>query len=93
MPESDSNLSFVHLQLELARLDILLHRQIQRFHQATHPVDAEESSDGFFMSTNQALALLQRPFGGSYDELDEEENIPYEEALTEVQEPNFSVSR
>jgi len=85
MPESDSNLSFVHLQLELARLDILLHRQIQRVHQASRPTDTEEGNGAFFMSTNQALALLERPFGGSYDELGEEENIPYEEALTEVQ--------
>ena len=87
MHDSDLNLSFAHLQLELARLDILLHRQIQRFHQATLPVDEEEKNNSsYFLSTNQALALLQRPFGGSYDELDDDENLLYEEALLEVQE-------
>ncbi|MBE2220107.1 MAG: ATP-binding protein [Anaerolineae bacterium] len=86
MPDSNSNLSFLHLQLELARLDILLHRQIQRFHQATLPVAEDVDNGRFFMSTNQALALLQRPFGSSYDELNEEEDTPYEEALTDIQQ-------
>ncbi len=86
MHDSDQNLSFVHLQLELARLDIILHRQIQRFHQATSPVDGDDDNGRFFFSANQAQALLKRPFGGSYDELDEETNLPYETALIEVEE-------
>ena len=48
MHESDSNVSFVHLQLELARLDILLHRQIQRFHQATLPIEEDVDNGRFF---------------------------------------------
>ena len=46
----------------------------------------EQSGGNFFMSANQAIALLQRPFGGSYDELDEETNLPYETALIELEE-------
>ena len=86
MYDPDRNLSFVHLQLELARLDILLHRQIQRFHQATLPTTEEGSNGRFFFSVTQAHAMLQRPFGGSYAELDEETNLPYEDALLKVQE-------
>lgn len=84
MPDLDINLSFVHLQLELMRLDVLLHRQVQRFHQASQPA-AEEPGSGLFMTAQQALALLERPFGGSYDELGDEENFPFEEAINGIQ--------
>ena len=85
MNDSESNLSFVHLQLELARLDILLHRQIKRFQQNATPNDDDSAGNSYFMSGNQVLSLLQRPFGSSYFDLDDEENLPYDDALNRIQ--------
>ncbi|MCA9926039.1 MAG: hypothetical protein KC421_26890, partial [Anaerolineales bacterium] len=63
-----TDISFQHLQLEMARLDILLHRQIQRFQKTTLPPPETNAPLGrFYMSGEQAMSLLQRPLGAAYE--------------------------
>jgi ATP-dependent 26S proteasome regulatory subunit len=83
LPEVD--LSFQHLQLEFARLDILLHRQIQRQQHTTTPQsDARSAIGSFHISDAQAYTLLQRPFGHGWDALEAEAAEPYEQALAQT---------
>lgn len=81
----DVDLSFQHLQLELARLDIMLHRQIQRFQKSQSPPEADSPLSLYHLSANQAYALLERPFGHGPVELDDENDAPYLAALADVQ--------
>ncbi|MBE2199148.1 MAG: ATP-binding protein [Anaerolinea sp.] len=78
--------SFQHLQLEMSRLDILLHRQIQR--QGRQAAVGE--GDGavlnlYHLSETQAYALLQRPFGAGDYALDEAIEGHYTDALPQVE--------
>jgi len=84
---STTNISFQHLQLEMARLDILLHRQIQRFQKATTPLpDTNTPLGRFYMSGEQAMSLLQRPLGAAYETLDDETAAPYQQALSDIEQ-------
>ncbi len=84
-PNLAVDLSFQHLQLELARLDILLHRQIQRFQQSQTPPESDAPLSLYHLSANQAFALLQRPFGHGPVELEAADSAPYAAALAEVE--------
>ncbi|HSM58119.1 MAG TPA: AAA family ATPase [Candidatus Sulfomarinibacteraceae bacterium] len=85
--EQENDLSFRHLQLEFARIDILAHRQIQRQGDAEDgDAGAPPPFAGFHVSEADAYALLERPLGYGYEELDETESEPYERALAQVQE-------
>ncbi|MFQ5436108.1 MAG: ATP-binding protein, partial [Anaerolineae bacterium] len=84
---STTDVSFQHLQLEMARLDILLHRQIQRFRKTTTPPPETNAPLGrFYMSGEQAMSLLQRPLGAAYALLDDETAAPYHRALTDIEQ-------
>lgn len=84
-PSTDT--SFQHLQLEMARLDILLHRQIQRFQKSALPPPADNAPLGrFYMSGDQAMSLLQRPLGAAYQLLDDETAAPYQQALSDIEQ-------
>lgn len=86
-PPIESDLSFQHLQLEFARLDVLLHRQIGRQQPAEE--GGEESSGmltGFHITNAQAYQLLQRPFGYGSQLLDDESDGQYAQALRQSEE-------
>ena len=60
-PESDLNYRF--LQLQFTRLDIILHRQVERV-QALRLVEPSDTAPGHFgIDAAEAFSLLQRPFG------------------------------
>ncbi|MFW5941154.1 MAG: ATP-binding protein [Chloroflexota bacterium] len=81
------DLSFRHLQLEFARVDVLLHRQIQRQGETDRPEDEPANIfTGYHLSEADAYALLERPFGYGYEELEPHANEPYDQALAHVQE-------
>jgi hypothetical protein len=61
-PQSD--LSFQHLQAELARLDILLQRQVLRWQSAGQ--DPGDAFRGLYISDAEASALLNRPFASNW---------------------------
>ena len=97
--ELTADFTFRHLQLELTRLDMLLHRQIrrqQRRRQA-HNQSNGSSQNGhnggeqpnlfqnFYVSDEQAYALLQRPFGQGTGE-NEQETAAYGQALQNINE-------
>lgn len=78
------DLSFSHLQLELGRLDVLIHRLVQRRQQAREQVEGEtQLLPGYYMSEAQAYALLQRPFG-YHGSLSEDAGKSHAEALKQV---------
>ncbi len=59
-----SDLDFEHLQAELARIDLLVRREVLRWQIAgQNPADAFR---GLSISTQDAVALLTRPFGTSW---------------------------
>ena len=64
---SEGDLSFEHLQAELARIDLLIRREIRRCQLAGQ--DPSDSFRGLCVSDVQASALLQRPFGTSWGQL------------------------
>ena len=79
-----TDISFRHLQLEFARLDILLHRQIQRLHQ---PTDGSTTAmNSYHLSEEQAYGLLQRPFGHSPHLSDNEADSAYDQALRQTEQ-------
>jgi ATP-dependent 26S proteasome regulatory subunit len=85
LPEAD--LSFQHLQLELARLDIILHRQIQRQQRGGDPQESEGNLlSSYHISDAQAYSLLERPFGYGSEALDEAAAGPYEQALAQTEQ-------
>jgi len=61
---TETDLSLLHLQAELARIDVLLHREVQRWQQAGQ--DPADAFRGLYVSDDQADALLARPFGTSW---------------------------
>ena len=76
--------SFEHLQLAMARLDILLHRQVRR-QQAVYQLVGEESWQTFHLSAEQAVALLQRPFAYGPPPLTDEADQAYDQALAQAE--------
>src|SRR6185436_11996269 len=63
MAETD-NLSLAHLQAELARIDVLIQREVRRWQLAGQ--DPNDTFRGLRVSDDEALALLERPFGASW---------------------------
>ena len=63
-PVEGSDLSLNHLQAELARVDVLLRRQVRRWQLAGQ--DPADAFRGLYVSDAQADALLARPFGTSW---------------------------
>jgi len=85
-PSSETDLSFQHLQLEFARLDILLHRQIQRQQLGAQPEEGDSSPlSSYHITDTQAYSLLQRPLGHGSHPLPEEMAQPYVEAQAEAE--------
>ena len=63
---SDPTLSLAHLQAELARLDVLMRREVRRWRLAGQ--DPADAFRGLYVSDQQAEALLSRPLATSCGE-------------------------
>ena len=61
---TDPVLSMQYLQTELARIDILIHREIRRWQLAGQ--NMEDNFRGLYVSDTDANALLKRPFASSW---------------------------
>lgn len=67
------NLNDAFLQQSIARIDLLLQRQIARMQAASrHLSEAEPGWPGVYLSANQAQTLLQRPFAHAMPPLPDE---------------------
>lgn len=63
------DLSFNHLQLEFARLDVLLHQQMQIVDLTARALEEAEPSNAnnkLYLSTAQIDLMMKRPFGTTY---------------------------
>ena len=86
------NLSFLHLQAELARLDILIHRQVTRWQLAGQ--DPNDAFRGLYISDNEANGLLGRGLGGNWGgmvQLPAEQASQIEQALQVAQEQSRKI--
>jgi hypothetical protein len=82
-----TDLNFQHLQLEFTRLDILLHRQVQRQGLgAALPGGEDGALSLYHLSEAQVYELLQRPFGAGDYLLDEAVEGHYSDALPQVEQ-------
>ena len=82
MNPAGSDLNLLHLQAELARIDVLLRRAVRRWQAAGQRQD--DAFRGLYVSDEEASALLERPFAGSWGDsvtLSAEEERSYAEAL------------
>ena len=80
------SLTLQHIQLELMRLDLLLHRRIRKMQAAKAEKETVDGPfDSLFLSDEQAFALLQQPFGELPDEADIDEDV-YLNMLDDVEE-------
>ena len=64
-----ADLSFNHLQLEFARLDVLLHQQMQMvdlFSHALNEAEAANATNRLYLSAAQIDLIMKRPFGAAY---------------------------
>jgi len=78
--------SLRHLEAELMRVDVLLHRAVLRWQQAGQ--DPNDVFRGQYVSDGEANALLKRPFGASWGQtvaLKPGEAQAYTEALAQVE--------
>jgi hypothetical protein len=78
-------LSLRHLEAELARMDVLLRRQVRRWQQAGQ--DPSDAFRGLYVSDGEASALLKRPIGAGWGEavtLDRREEQAFDEELREA---------
>jgi ATP-dependent 26S proteasome regulatory subunit len=66
-PTEGADLSVQHLQAELARIDILIHREVRRWQLAGQ--DPTDAFRGQYVSDADANMLLMRPFGTSWGQL------------------------
>jgi len=69
-----TDISFNHLQLEFARLDVLLHQQMQmvdHLSQALNEADATNAANRLYLSAAQMDLMMKRPFGAAYTPSDE----------------------
>jgi hypothetical protein len=90
MPEDD--LSFLHLQAELARLDILIQRQVARWQLSGQ--DPHDAFRGLYISDQEAGALLDRGFGANWGgtvQLPGEQEALIERALQSAQEYSHKI--
>jgi hypothetical protein len=58
------DLSLAHLQAELARIDARIRREVQRWQQAGQ--DPHDAFRGLKVTDDEAVGLLERPFGASW---------------------------
>lgn len=86
--EKPTNLNLQHLQLALLRLDVLIHRQMQRM-QAARPDTA--AAPGYYISDDQAYMLLQRPFG-QFEVVSGDEQT-YQEALSQARQQMLDLEK
>ena len=79
------DLSLSHLQAELARIDVLLGREIRRWQMAGQ--DQNDAFRGLYVSDDEANALLDRPFASSWGDtvtLGPDEDQMFSEALLQA---------
>lgn len=84
-PRTGPDLSLRHLEAELMRVDVLLHRAVLRWQQAGQ--DPNDVFRGQYVSDGEANALLERPFGVSWGQtaaLRPGEKRAYANALAQV---------
>lgn len=77
----NTELSLGHLQTELARIDVLLRREVRRWQLAGQ--DPADAFRGLYVSDDHAEALLTRPFGTNWGQtvaLDPAEAHPFSDA-------------
>jgi len=85
-PSPSPDLNRLHLQAELARLDLLLQAEISRWRLAGQ--DPSDDFRGLYVSDEAVQALLARPFGsdwGSGVQLPEAEQFALQTALSEAE--------
>ncbi len=82
MMQTSDDVTFAHLQYELMRLDMLLHRQLWRI-QKVRQQSAETALDSFYISAEKAYGLLMRPFGEG-SEIPDPESETYDQALDNI---------
>lgn len=79
MSTNQTNLSLQHLQLEMARIDLMIQRDVRRWQLAGQ--DPNESFRGLYVTNEKARSLIDRPFGASLGHtvsLDEEDARAFE---------------
>ena len=60
----EPDLSLVHLEAELARIDVLIRREVRRWQLAGQ--DPGDAFRGLYVSDAEADMLVARPFGASW---------------------------
>lgn len=79
------DLSLKHLEAELMRIDVLLHREVWRWQQTGQ--DINDVFRGQYVSDNEAIDLVKRPFATSWGQtiaLNKSEKKAYDSALKDV---------
>jgi ATP-dependent 26S proteasome regulatory subunit len=78
-----------HLYVELARLDLLIHRRVAAIERSSSAMALQRVENPLHMSADEAYVLLQQPFGqsmpGMEDDEEGERETPILEALEEVE--------
>jgi len=83
---TEANLNLLHLQSELARIDVLVRREIRRWQLAGQ--DANDAFRGLHISDQEARQLAQRPFAVSWGQsvsLPPEEEALFAEAQDQAE--------
>ena len=91
---SKKDLNFLHLQAELARIDILIQRQV--FHWRMAGQDPQDAFRGLYVSDGEAAALLNRPFAGNWGStalLNETQAAEFDAALRSVSDSLAQVNQ
>ena len=87
------DLSFLHLQAELARLDILIQRQVIRWQLSGQ--DPNDAFRGLYVSDHEANALLERSFGANWGgtvQMPEDQEMEIQKALQSAQERSHTIA-
>lgn len=79
--------TFLHLHTELARIDLLIHRRLAAMERSAQEAPAPDTNaPTLHMSMDEALRILQQPFGVTPEvEADEGVDATYDEALERLQ--------
>jgi hypothetical protein len=81
------DLNFLHLQAELARIDLLIQRQALRWQTAGQ--DPQDAFRGLYIADSEASALMKRPFAGNWGSLgplSPDQEAEFNEALAQAAE-------
>ncbi len=84
---SPEDLSFLHLQAELNRIDLLIRRLVLRWQRAGQ--DPRDAFRGLYIPDSEASALLEHPLGahwGQYGVLSGEEEALFDQALARARQ-------